>query len=112
MVRAVDGMIKEKDAIFASLIISVLLFQLETLAAGFLVMDQNAAIACSMILGIGTYYWYKYCTRIYHRFKVSYIFDVHLSCVHLSQCLALFRSIKFSLRGKILKMGPPRMQLT
>lgn len=71
MVRAVDGMIKEKDAIFAALIASVLLFQLETLAAGFLVMDQNAAIVSAIILGIGTYYWFKYCSRIYHRFKVA-----------------------------------------
>ena len=70
MVRAVDGMIKEKDAIFLSLIVSVLLFQMETLAAGFLVMEQNAAIACYFILFIGTYYWYKYCSRIYYRFKV------------------------------------------
>ena len=67
-------MIKEKDAIFLSLIMSVLLFQLETLSAGFLVMEQNAAIACSVILGIGTYYWYKYCSRIYYRFKVLSIF--------------------------------------
>lgn len=71
MVRAVDGMIKEKDAIFFSLIASVVLFQLETLAAGFLVMEQNAAIACSIVLCIGIYYWFKYCSRIYHRFKVA-----------------------------------------
>lgn len=72
MVRAVEGMNKEKDAIFMSLIASVLLFQLETLAAGFIVMEQNAAIAASIILVIGTYYWYKYCVRIYQRFKVAY----------------------------------------
>jgi hypothetical protein len=71
MVRAVDGMIKEKDAIFLSLIASVLLFQMETLAAGFLVMEQNAAIVCSFILFTGAYYWYKYCSRIYYRFKVG-----------------------------------------
>lgn len=71
MVRAVEGMMKEKDAIFVTLIASIAFFQLLTLAVGFLVMTQEAAIVCSIMLAIGSYYWYKYCIRIYNRFKVS-----------------------------------------
>lgn len=62
---------KEKDAIFVSLVMSIALFQLLTLAVGFLVMTESAAIVCSIMLSIGSYYWYKYCIRIYNRFKVG-----------------------------------------
>lgn len=70
MVRAVDGMIKEKDAIFVSLIATIVGFQLMSLAAGWMVMYQNAAIVCSIINILGMYYWYTYCLRIYNRFKI------------------------------------------
>lgn len=109
MVRAVDGMIKEKDAIFASLIVSVLLFQMETLAVGFLVMEQSAAIACAIILTIGTYYWYKYCSRIYHRFKVFACFFFPLSPHNMSFVIITApRSTKCNSRGKSLKRDHPR----
>lgn len=72
MVRAVDGMVKEKDAVFATLLATVVLYQFMALCCGFLVMDTYAAYACAGVLTIGSYHWYSYCLRIYNRFKVSY----------------------------------------
>ncbi len=71
MVRAVDGMTKEKDAIFLSFLITIVFFQVATVGCGFIVMDVEAAWAACCIVLIGGFYWYKYCLRIFNRFKVS-----------------------------------------
>jgi hypothetical protein len=33
-------------------------------------MDENCAYICAFICLVAIYYWYKYCLRIYNRFKV------------------------------------------
>lgn len=68
MVRAVKGMNKEKYAIFVSFLISIIFFQILTLATSWIKMRQPAAIACTGILLVGGMLWYKYCLRIYNRF--------------------------------------------
>jgi hypothetical protein len=70
MVRAVEGMNKEKDAIFVAFFISVILFQVGTVAAAFLVMSSSAAWTSMVLCLGGLYVWYIYCLRIYNRFKV------------------------------------------
>lgn len=70
MVRAVEGMVKEKDAIFFTLLSTVVLFQFLALCCGFFVMEDYCAYISTVILAIGSYYWYTYCLRIYNRFKV------------------------------------------
>lgn len=69
MVRAVKGMIAEKTGIFVSFIISLIAFQCMTLATTWVVMKTYASSACTCVLMIGAVYWYKYCLRIYNRFK-------------------------------------------
>jgi hypothetical protein len=71
MVRAVEGMVKEKDQIFLAFFLSVVLFQVASLACCFVVMNHNAAWTSAAIFLAGLWYWYKYCLRIYNRFKVS-----------------------------------------
>ena len=70
MVRAVDGMVKELDAIFIAFFISIFFFQTATAATSFVVMENEAAWAALCIYVIGSYIWYKYCIRIYNRFKL------------------------------------------
>jgi hypothetical protein len=70
MVRAVEGMVQEKDSIFLAFFLSVVLFQSASLACCFVVMNHNAAWTSVAIFLIGLWYWYKYCLRIYNRFKV------------------------------------------
>jgi hypothetical protein len=69
MVRAVKGMIAEKEGIFTSFIISLIAFQVMTLATTWIVMKTYASATCTAILIAGGLYWYKYCLRIYNRFK-------------------------------------------
>ena len=69
MVRAVKGMIAEKTGIFVSFIVSLIAFQLMTLATTWVVMKTYASSVCTCVLMIGAVYWYKYCLRIYNRFK-------------------------------------------
>ena len=73
MVRAIEGMVKEKDAIFVTLIATVVIFQLIALCCCFIMMYDNAAYASSAILAVGTYYWYTYCLRIYNRFRIHQV---------------------------------------
>jgi hypothetical protein len=70
MVRAVEGMVKEKDSIFLAFFVSIILFQVGTVAASFLVMSSNCAWTCMVLCIGGLYIWYVYCLRIYNRFKV------------------------------------------
>ena len=70
MVRAVDGMVKELDAIFIAFFVSIFFFQTATAATSFVVMENEAAWAALCIYVIGSYIWYKYCIRIYNRFKL------------------------------------------
>jgi len=69
MVRAVKGMIAEKSAIFVSFIIALVAFQCMTLATTWVVMKFYGACVCTVLLIGGGVYWYKYCLRIYNRFK-------------------------------------------
>mmetsp|Transcript_15107 Transcript_15107/g.22725 ORF Transcript_15107/g.22725 Transcript_15107/m.22725 type:complete len:406 (+) Transcript_15107:142-1359(+) len=69
MVRAVKGMIAEKTAIFVSFIVSLIAFQCMTLATTWVVMKTYASSVCTAVLMVGAVYWYKYCLRIYNRFK-------------------------------------------
>lgn len=71
MVRAVEGMVKEKDSIFLAFFLSIVLFQLANLACCFVVMNTNAAWVSMVIFLFGFWYWYKYCIRIYNRFKLE-----------------------------------------
>lgn len=77
MVRAVDGMIKEKDAIFVAFFVSILLFQVSTVSASFLVMSSSAAWTSMVLCLGGLYIWYVYCLRIYNRFKVRRIYFIY-----------------------------------
>lgn len=82
MVRAVEGMNKEKDAIFVAFFVSVILFQVGTVGASFLVMSSAAAWTSMVLCLGGLYIWYVYCLRIYNRFKVSFVyFEIHLTLI-------------------------------
>lgn len=70
MVRAVEGMVKELDAIFIAFFVSIFFFQTATAATSFVVMENEAAWIALGIYVIGSYIWYKYCIRIYNRFKL------------------------------------------
>lgn len=70
MVRAVEGMVKELDAIFIAFFISIFFFQTATAATSFVVMEHECAWIALAIYIIGSYVWYKYCIRIYNRFKL------------------------------------------
>ena len=85
MVRAVKGMIAEKHGIFLSFILSLLSFQIITLAATWVSeatnmfnikykyhdfkvkMQTYAAVIASLVICTGGFYWYKHCLRIYNR---------------------------------------------
>lgn len=69
MVRAVQGMIREKDAIFVSFFFSIFAFLIATLATCWVIMKTISAAVSTVILVIGCYYWYTYCLRIYNRFR-------------------------------------------
>lgn len=71
MVRAVEGMIKEKDAIFVAFFVSIIVFQISTVSASFLVMSSSAAWTSMVLCLGGLYIWYVYCLRIYNRFKLD-----------------------------------------
>lgn len=71
MVRAVEGMIKEQDAIVVSLIATVVFYQFLMMGALYQLAYEEAGICCAIILFGGIYVWYHYCLRIYNRFKVQ-----------------------------------------
>jgi hypothetical protein len=70
MVRAVEGMVKELDATFIAFFVSIFFFQTATAATSFVVMEDDAAWIALAIYIVGSYVWYKYCIRIYNRFKL------------------------------------------
>jgi hypothetical protein len=69
MVRAVKGMIAEKEMIFLVFLFSVLTFQSMTLSSTWVVMKTYASCICSCIFVTGGLFWYTYCLRIYNRFR-------------------------------------------
>jgi hypothetical protein len=69
MIRAVKGMIKEKEMIFGVFVASIFVFQVMTLTSTWVVMKTYASAICSIILVIGGCFWYQYCMRIYTRFR-------------------------------------------
>jgi hypothetical protein len=70
MVRAVEGMVEEMDAIIIAFFIAIIFFQFATAATSFVVMEKDGAWWSLGIYIIGTYIWYRYCIRIYNRFKL------------------------------------------
>lgn len=69
MVRAVKGMIAEKSGIFMSFIMCLIAFQFMTLAVTWVMMETYSSAVSTIVLTVGALYWYKYCLRIYNRFK-------------------------------------------
>lgn len=70
MVRAVDGMMEEKEAIFNSFILAIGSFQVMGVAICWIIMPYYAAAAFTAISILASYFWYRYCTRIFLRFKI------------------------------------------
>jgi hypothetical protein len=68
MVRVVDGLLEEKEAIFNSFLLSVCFFQLIALSLAWIIMNDYATYICSFVMIVASYVWYKYCRRIYIRF--------------------------------------------
>lgn len=83
---------KEKDAIFVAFFVSIILFQVGTVAASFLVMSSSAAWTSMVLCLGGLYVWYVYCLRIYNRFKVS----LYSSSFHLSNFTEQLDDVGFS----------------
>ena len=69
MVRAVKGMVKEREMIFSVFVASIFVFQVMTLSSTWMVMKLYASVICSIILVVGGCFWYHYCLRIYNRFR-------------------------------------------
>ena len=70
MVRAVDGLMEEKEAIFNSFILAIASFQVMGVAICWIIMPQYAAGVFTGLSVIASYFWYRYCTRIFLRFKI------------------------------------------
>ena len=70
MVRAVDGLIAEKEQIYASFVLTIISFQGTAFCISWIVMSNTAASVCSAVFIISSYIWYKYCTRIHIRFRI------------------------------------------
>ena len=70
MVRAVDGMMEEKEAIFNSFILAIGSFQVMGVAICWIIMPDYAAAVFTALSVIASYFWYRYCTRIFLRFKI------------------------------------------
>jgi hypothetical protein len=68
MVRVVDGLLEEKEAIFNSFMLSVCFFQLIALSLAWIIMNDYATYICTVAIVVMSYVWYKYCRRIYIRF--------------------------------------------
>ena len=58
MVRAVDGMLAEKESIYNSFIIAICSFMAMTFTLSWVVMKVYAASLCTVILIISSYMWY------------------------------------------------------
>lgn len=69
MVRAVDGMCAEQYEIIYIFSCNIFVLGVSTIATYYVVMDEYGAHACTGITIIAMYYWYRYCLRIYNRFK-------------------------------------------
>ena len=90
-------MIAEKGAIFTSFIISLIAFQVMTLATTWIVMRTYASAICTGILLVGGLYWYKYCLRIYNRFKfiepdIEWKDEGHQPSLHTEQSVSELHS--------------------
>jgi hypothetical protein len=70
MVRAVDGMMEEKEAIFNSFILAISSFQVMGTAIAWIIMPDYAAGVFTTLSIVASYFWYRYCTRIWLRFKI------------------------------------------
>jgi len=71
MVRAVDGMLAERDQIFNAFVYSIATFAGATAATFWVIMENTIALVCTVLIVIASAMWYHYCLRIYNRFKYS-----------------------------------------
>lgn len=71
MVRAVEGMMKERNNIFYSFLATLMIFQCQVTMIGLYNMNLDQMLVCTGMQIIGAYVWYVYCARIYQRFKVA-----------------------------------------
>jgi hypothetical protein len=90
MARAVEGVIEEQVVIIrkrsfliillnmfysvnfndlGSFLISILGFAVVLMSYTYMTMQPSAATASSIVIVIGSYFWYSYCVRIYNNFK-------------------------------------------
>jgi hypothetical protein len=71
VVRVVDGLLEEKEAIFNSFLLSVCFFQVIALSLAWIIMNDYASYICTAGIVVMSYVWYKYCRRIYIRFYLK-----------------------------------------
>ena len=102
MVRAVDGMVKENDAIFVSFIITIVLFQFVNMGSVFMVSYVEAGYFCGAIFMGFIYVWYYYCIRIFNRFK---IYDIQASWTDKPEGPEILAESKSSISNDEIKIS-------
>ena len=75
MVRTIEGMRRERNAIFFSFYLSIAFFSLMTISCCWVLMKFRSASISTALLLVGCYFWYNYLIRIYNRFYFT-IHDV------------------------------------
>lgn len=68
MVRTIEGMRSERNAIFFSFYLCVAFFSLMTISCCWVLMKFRSASISTGLLLVGCYFWYNYLIRIYNRF--------------------------------------------
>jgi len=71
IVSVVDGMREERAPVYLAFILSVVMFQLMTIAVSWIEMETELAIACTAIMVGGMIYIAICGRRIYNRFKAN-----------------------------------------
>lgn len=69
MVRAVEGMIEEQLHIVRAFMWSIGSFAVAIVMFCWMTMTVDAAIGCTVVMVIASYFWYSHCTSIYNKFK-------------------------------------------
>jgi hypothetical protein len=69
MAKAADGMRKEINHIFSSFIIMIFGFASSVFFSFWVVMNRKASYASSALFILSGFVWWRYCSRIYNRFK-------------------------------------------
>mmetsp|Transcript_20003 Transcript_20003/g.34016 ORF Transcript_20003/g.34016 Transcript_20003/m.34016 type:complete len:320 (-) Transcript_20003:32-991(-) len=68
MARATEGMRIEQQQIIVSFVAMMLMFATSTVLSFWVVMTFEGAIGCTACFVIASFYWWKYCERIWLRF--------------------------------------------